>query len=176
MKFLFISCLFFTQFAWSQEIPTKTGSNINQSDAKQFLLHHNKVRAQVGTAPLSWNAKLASYAQSWAQYLVDNKRCNLKHINGIDDEGKILGENIFWGSDYTYYSAIDASKSWYEEKMDYLYSPIGESGQDKVGHYTQMVWKDTREVGVGIGYCKDGGIMIVANYYPAGNFVGEYPY
>jgi hypothetical protein len=39
-----------------------------------------------------------------------------------------------------------------------------------------MVWKNTKEVGVGIGYCKNGGIIIVASYFPAGNYIGQYPY
>jgi hypothetical protein len=39
-----------------------------------------------------------------------------------------------------------------------------------------MVWKTTREVGVGVAYCQSGGIIIVASYYPTGNMMGEYPY
>lgn len=39
-----------------------------------------------------------------------------------------------------------------------------------------MVRKDIKEVGVGIGNCKDGGIMITTSYYPARNFIGKYTY
>ena len=176
MKCLLVACILFTQFSWSQEIPTNTGSNIKPSDAKLFLDHYNKVRAKVHTAPLTWNPKLAAYAQSWAEYLAKNKRCNLIHSKCIDNEGNELGENIYWGSDATLFTPLDASRSWYEEKLNYSYEPIGNSKLSEIGHYTQMIWKDTREVGVGIGYCKGGGIMIVASYYPAGNFIGEYPY
>jgi hypothetical protein len=39
-----------------------------------------------------------------------------------------------------------------------------------------MVWKSTKEVGVGVAYCKNGGIIVSASYFPAGNIVGETPY
>jgi hypothetical protein len=39
-----------------------------------------------------------------------------------------------------------------------------------------MVWKNTTHVGVGIGVCKSGEILIVANYNPPGNYMGEKPY
>ena len=63
-------------------------------------------------------------------------------------------------------------------KVDKLtWSPkLANYAQKGVGHYTQMVWNNTKEVGVGIGYCKTGGIIIVASYFPAGNYVGQYPY
>lgn len=46
----------------------------------------------------------------------------------------------------------------------------------KVGHYTQMVWNYTREVGAGVAYCPGGGIVVVASYHPAGNIIGSVPY
>jgi hypothetical protein len=39
-----------------------------------------------------------------------------------------------------------------------------------------MVWKGTREMGLGVAYTKKGGIIVVASYYPAGNVIGELPY
>jgi hypothetical protein len=44
-----------------------------------------------------------------------------------------------------------------------------------VGHYTQMVWRETREVGIGMAQSKHG-LYVVARYSPAGNIVGEKPY
>jgi pathogenesis-related protein 1 len=176
MKLFLCLLLLLSQYCRSQEIALNTGSNIKPNEAKLFLDHHNKIRAIVGTAALIWNPKLSTYAQSWADYLVKNKECKLIHSKCIDNEGLELGENIYWGSDATLFSPLDASKSWYKEKLNYTYQPIGDSKINKTGHYTQMVWKNTREVGVGISYCKDGGIMIVASYYPAGNYIGEYPY
>ena len=40
---------------------------------------------------------------------------------------------------------------------------------DVVGHFTQLVWKDSKEVGFGIAF--NGNVCFgVANYYPGGNF------
>lgn len=37
-----------------------------------------------------------------------------------------------------------------------------------------MIWKDSKEVGMGRAKSKSGRQIIVANYNPAGNFVGRY--
>ena len=42
------------------------------------------------------------------------------------------------------------------------------------GHFTQVVWKGSREVGFGYAQARDGYYYGVANYYPAGNFIGEF--
>jgi hypothetical protein len=39
-----------------------------------------------------------------------------------------------------------------------------------------MVWKNSKEMGLGIATCPTGEVIIVANYNPAGNYVGQYPY
>lgn len=42
------------------------------------------------------------------------------------------------------------------------------------GHFTQVVWKDSKETGLWRTQMKDGTWIVVAYYYPAGNYVGEY--
>jgi len=43
------------------------------------------------------------------------------------------------------------------------------------GHFSQLVWKGSREIGVGRAITADGHcIFIVCNYHPAGNIAGEY--
>jgi pathogenesis-related protein 1 len=176
MKHLLLLTLLFTKIAWGQQIQAPTGSIITPTDAQKFLDHHNKARAAVKVDKLTWSPRLAKYAQKWAQHLAEDKRCKMIHSDCIDEYGNVFGENLFWGSDASVFNSLDASKSWYEEKSNYSYERVGESRQKDVGHYTQMIWRNTREVGVGIGYCKSGGIIIVASYFPAGNYTGEYPY
>jgi len=173
--FLMASLVFCCVNSKAQSIPTNTGSNFKASDAKIFLDHHNKVRAQVGVGKLTWSSSLSNYAQSWANELAA-KKCKIKHSECRDETGRVLGENIFWGSSSTFYGTLDASKSWYEEKADYNGKPIEATRGKMVGHYTQMVWKYTREVGAGVAYCPSGAIIVVASYYPAGNIVGSVPY
>ena len=45
---------------------------------------------------------------------------------------------------------------------------------DGTGHFTQVVWKDTKEVGFGKSKGQNGKIFVVANYYPAGNVIGYF--
>jgi uncharacterized protein YkwD len=126
--------LLFTQFAWGQQIKAPTGRIITPPDAQKFLDHHNKVRALVHTDALKWNPKLSAYAQSWADYLVKNKGRALIHSNTIDNDGNNLGENIYWGRNATLFTTLAASKSWYEEKLNYTYEPIGDSKFSEIGH------------------------------------------
>ena len=42
------------------------------------------------------------------------------------------------------------------------------------GHFTQMVWKSSQKVGIGTATTKDGKMIIVANYKPPGNIIGEF--
>jgi len=42
-----------------------------------------------------------------------------------------------------------------------------------IGHFTQVVWKGSRDVGIGRAQSRDGKWFVVANFYPAGNFIGR---
>ena len=42
------------------------------------------------------------------------------------------------------------------------------------GHFTQVVWKDSKKLGIAYASGKSG-TYVVANYDPAGNFLGQYP-
>lgn len=142
--------------------------------SQQVLDHHNKVRKAIGAPPLAMSNSLSAYAQQWAEHLA-SKGSNIFHSECMHPDGRRLGENIFWGSSYSDFTPLDASLSWYEEIGKYKYGPVI-GGSKGTGHYTQMVWKDTREMGLGVAQTKQGGIIVVASYYPAGNVVGSYPY
>jgi glioma pathogenesis-related protein 2 len=43
------------------------------------------------------------------------------------------------------------------------------------GHFTQVVWKGSREIGVGRSFAEGGlRVFVVCNYYPAGNVIGRF--
>ena len=43
------------------------------------------------------------------------------------------------------------------------------------GHFTQVVWKKTQSLGIAKAKSpKSGKIIVVANYEPAGNWIGQY--
>ena len=41
------------------------------------------------------------------------------------------------------------------------------------GHFTQVVWKDSKKLGIGIATGKIG-TVVVANYLPPGNYKGKF--
>lgn len=165
-KLIVLALLLISGFSYAQSINTETGSRISAADAQKVLGHHNTVRKDVGTPPLKWSKVLAAFAQEWADHLASTQTFNHRPNNNY-------GENIFMGSGS--YTPLNASESWYSEIKDYKYGKF-RSGSPVVGHYTQMVWKNTAEVGVGVAIASNGDIYIVANYSPAGNYLGELPY
>ena len=155
----------------------------NTIDKKKALKIHNDARKEVGTNPLVWSEKLEKQALFYAKILArkDEKR-RMQHSQTKD------GENLTYSYAYEklkgkitpIYSKTplsDASAGWYEEKKDYKYSKTKRIRVGPpIGHYTQMVWKDTKEVGISYAISKKGSVYVVARYYPPGNYQGEYPY
>ena len=62
---------------------------------------------------------------------------------------------------------------WYSEVRDYNFSKTGEFNL-KTGHFTQVVWRDTKEVGAGIARTENGESFVVARYLPPGNVKGKF--
>jgi len=146
-----------------------TGSTrMKAADQRAILKYHNKVRADVRLKPLVWDSGLAAYAQQWADHLATTT-CKMKHRQPND-----FGENLYIGT-AGYYTAVDAAKAWESEKKDYRGGVIKEKNDKPVGHYTQMVWRNTKKVGCGEAMCS-GMLLVACNYDPPGNYLGEKPY
>lgn len=144
----------------AEEVGT-TGSRLTSAEAKAATLLHNKARAEVGVRPLVWSNKLARFAQNWADHLASSGE--FQHSNGP------YGENLAGGS-----TLEKALGSWLSEKQDYRPGDKGERWS-KTGHYTQIVWGDTREFGCGKAQGTDY-VIWVCEYDPPGNMAGEDPY
>jgi uncharacterized protein YkwD len=133
------------------------------SEAQQLVDAHNKVRALHCAAPLSWSPKLAQVAQAWANTLRD-KGCAFGHSGGQYGENLAAGTTGAMGPEAVV-------QMWYEEVKDYKFPDGGFSMQ--TGHFTQVVWRGTTQVGCGHSQCKGNDIW-VCNYDPAGNWDGQY--
>ncbi|CAI4552196.1 BAQ_1a_G0028950.mRNA.1.CDS.1 [Saccharomyces cerevisiae] len=148
----------------SQAAATSSASS-SDSDLSDFassvLAEHNKKRAlHKDTPALSWSDTLASYAQDYA----DNYDCS----GTLTHSGGPYGENLALGYDGP--AAVDA---WYNEISNYDFSNPGFSSN--TGHFTQVVWKSTTQVGCGIKTCGGAwGDYVICSYNPAGNYEGEY--
>jgi pathogenesis-related protein 1 len=126
---------------------------------------HNAVRARVGTVPLTWSEPLAIVAQNWADRLLANGQ--FVHSHNPD-----YGENLYeiTGAAAT---PADVVNAFAGEVRYYDYPSNTCSGV--CGHYTQVVWNGTKEVGCAVAR---GGRreLWVCEYNPPGNWVGRKPY
>ncbi|HUS32235.1 MAG TPA: CAP domain-containing protein [Kofleriaceae bacterium] len=132
--------------------------------AKAFVDAHNAARAKNCAPPLTWSPQIAKVAQAWADQL-KAKGCVFGHSGNMK-----YGENLAAGT----IGALDPESTvamWYDEIKLYKFPDGGFSMQ--TGHFTQLVWTTTKQVGCGHVQCK-GNDIYVCNYDPPGNYEGEY--
>ena len=133
-----------------------------------MLTRHNLYRAQHQVSDLTRVAAIESIAQSYSEYLAAN---NMFQHSSNTYLGNSLGENLYWGYGFSSIGT-NAVDSWYEEVADYDFnSPGFKSG---TGHFTQIVWKDSQQLGCGIGCGSNNYCYVTCNYYPAGNYLGQF--
>ncbi|XP_075980981.1 uncharacterized protein LOC142979738 isoform X2 [Anticarsia gemmatalis] len=134
----------------------------------EFLHAHNDYRRKHGVPPIELSKKLCKYADEWAKTLAKKGKTDHRDQNEY-------GENIFsaWSSDPNFsVSGRDPVDKWYSEVKNHRF---GKEPTDlSSGHFSQVVWEDSKEVGVGAAKSKDGQIYVVANYFPPGNVIGSF--
>ncbi|KAL7250137.1 hypothetical protein ACSBR1_012189 [Camellia fascicularis] len=147
---------------------TMAHHSLAQNSPLDFLAAHNAVRAQIGIKPLAWNNTVAAYTENYAK--LRSADCNLQHSNGP------YGENIAEGSGE--FTAVDAVKMWADEKPKYDHNSNSCVGGDTAGclHYTQIVWRNTAQIGCARVQCRNEWWFVTCNYYPPGNYMGQRPY
>jgi uncharacterized protein YkwD len=130
------------------------------SEIQQWLDDHNSKRQLHQVGPVTWSATVAASAQNYAD------TCPSGH------SGSGYGENLAWS---TYQVSIETVTSWwYSEESQYDYAKPG--WQSGTGHFTQMVWKGTTEIGCGMAQCSSGKwpYVWVCQYNPPGNVIGTF--
>ncbi|KAL9321319.1 hypothetical protein ACSQ67_013158 [Phaseolus vulgaris] len=132
-----------------------------------YLYGHNDARSEVGVENIVWNNTVAAFAQDYAN---QRKDCQLIHSGG----GGMYGENIAMSTGEM--SAAEAVKMWVDEKQYYDYDSNSCAAGQQCGHYTQVVWRKSVQLGCAKVRCNNGGTFITCNYSPPGNFLGERPY
>jgi hypothetical protein len=140
---------------------------------------HNAVRAMVETQTplpaLAWSDALEATAKTYGMMCINTDGYpNIMDHNPNRGAGHpySVGENIYASGGTA--TAQGAVQSWASEKANYVY-PAGYSSA--TGHYTQIVWRTTREIGCALVNCPSipYGSTIICNYGPAGNSGGP-PY
>ncbi|KAI3446662.1 hypothetical protein Pfo_003327 [Paulownia fortunei] len=157
---------FFLIFIWLSL--TTAAAAAPKNDVRQFMGMQNAARSALRLPPLVWDPKLERYAAWYANQRRED--CALQHSNGP------YGENIFWGSGDGWTPA-QAAAAWVAERRGYNYWSNSCAYGEECGHYTQIVWRDTRRIGCARVVCYDGrGVFMTCNYDPPGNYIGERPY
>jgi len=111
-------------------------------NAFELLSQHNKHRCEHGVPLLTYSDIIAKNAQAWANTIAPQ----MEH-SSFDSRSNIaghwmLGENLFMGKSHME-GVVDA---WYDE-IRYTKNGLVSSFGHDTGHYTQVVWKETRELG-----------------------------
>lgn len=185
---------------------TEAGANVEMGRLMGITAAHNAVRAMVSTQPalppLVWSQTLADYAQQWATQLATSQCASPQHRSGAELQAKDYGENLatfegggFGGMTTTVSTAQKAVDAWAGEVACWTYGTISGGGpggtekcdsacymamnSDGCGHYTQIVWRTSTQLGCGVATCKNGQAtedIWICNYAPAGNIIGRAPY
>ena len=132
------------------------------------LKQHNVYRAKHDVSPLTLSSRLNDVAQHYAEQLARTNR--LVHSGNTH-----FGENLYaFGSSGQALPRPEAVVDrWYSEIQNYNFDKPG--FHTGTGHFTQLVWKSSKELGMGIAQAADGTWYVVANYSPPGNISGQFP-
>jgi len=156
-----------------------TSDCLSEQEIELCVNAHNTLRAlHVNTPSLQWDDAIAAKAQAYALKLLKDHRGKKGTKLVHDTNSKGLGENLYWGDNAKPATCPKATLSWYNEIKDYDYSTARSKNLKAVGHFTQVVWRNTIRFGVGIAVAKsrkyaqygNKEYFIVAKYSPQGNF------
>jgi len=159
--------------------------------ASTVLFHHNMHRANHSASPLTYSSTLAAYATSLSQ------SCNSLSGTSVPAVNASYSTNT-----YAYYTSnredssheseqtARAISTWYNEELDtYIADSAAMMTEptdytNGILHFSQVVWKDTTEVGCAATKCEEGTALnpediwpvswaVVCAYSSAGNCVGN---
>jgi hypothetical protein len=140
----------------------------------RVLATHNRERAQLGVPPLRWSPALAASAQTWAEHLAATG----KFEHAPDDPTSPKGENL-WAGSRGRFTPEAMTGAWIGEKQHFRSGTFPNNSKtgrvEDVAHYTQLVWRDTREVGCALAAGEQEDIL-VCRYANPGNYMGERPF
>ncbi|GJM84469.1 hypothetical protein PR202_ga00139 [Eleusine coracana subsp. coracana] len=140
-----------------------------QNTPQDYVNLHNQARRADGVGPVTWDARVARYAQNYAAQRAGD--CQLVHSGGQ------FGENLFWGPAGWEWTAADALRLWVDEKNNYHYDTNSCDPGKMCGHYTQVVWRNSVRIGCARVVCAaNRGVFIICSYDPPGNWNGERPF
>tara|TARA_B110000259_G_scaffold161255_1_gene185234 strand:+ start:82 stop:630 length:549 start_codon:yes stop_codon:yes gene_type:complete len=182
MKNIFLLSLVCLLFSCSKDDNSDDDiSSLSEEDIVLALKAHNDARKEVGVPNLSWSKTLEADALKWAKTMAEKEEMFHSSNESRPNQGENLAyaySNVNGESVFSLTPALDASNGWYNEINDYTYAEIGSdvNANVMIGHYTQMIWSTTTEVGIAVAISDTGKVYVAARYSPPGNWVGSHPY
>lgn len=136
---------------------------------EEVLSVHNKYRAELDMPPLVWSETLAAHAGQWANQLARSGG-QLRHSQAAGE-----GENL-WRGNIGCFSDSEKVEHWASRRKYFksgVFPDVSTSGNwVDVGHYTQIIWRGTKEVGCAKAIVGKQDIF-VCRYAPPGNVLSK---
>ncbi|KAL7033023.1 hypothetical protein ACKWTF_007462 [Chironomus riparius] len=140
---------------------------IEQTTDKDFIIDclcwHNEYRARHSVAALNISMKLCVSAQEWANHLASRNElyyCPQRVFN--------FGQNIFCCVEASLgVTGQEVASYWYSsiKRYDFCKKPQLLHTNVNAGHFTQIVWKNTKFIGVGKAFSNTGKIFVVGKAF-----------
>eukprot|EP01062_Namystynia_karyoxenos_P047060 TRINITY_DN35397_c0_g1_i1.p1 TRINITY_DN35397_c0_g1~~TRINITY_DN35397_c0_g1_i1.p1 ORF type:complete len:571 (+),score=121.06 TRINITY_DN35397_c0_g1_i1:67-1713(+) len=145
-----------------------TGRSRGAGDEAQraALSAHNKLRARHGAQPLQVSPSCQQNAAMQAENCAGTGVLSHGNKPGQGQNCAMLSGPITDAGAVT-----KAVQMWYDEIRDWQ---PGGGFSPATGHFTQVVWKATKEVGVAVARDRNQRVWVVANYAPPGNMRGQF--
>lgn len=139
--------------------------------AKEFLEAHNEARAAVGVQPLQWSEKLGKDSSLLVRYQRNKRGCGFANLTASK-----YGGNQLWAGTVAV-APRTAVEEWVKEKDFYIHANNSCVPKHECGVYTQVVWRNSKQVGCAQATCvKEQASLTICFYDPPGNVIGESPY
>ena len=156
-------------------VPLVGSTGLSTNVDSRLLAAHNRERTAAGLEPLAWSRELAADAAEWAATLAEAN--DLVHAEDEDPDDP-QGENLWLGTRRAY-APEEMVGMWIDEKRHFkpgIFPDNSRTGNlEDVGHYTQLMWRDTGRVGCAMSANEENEVL-VCRYAAAGNVIGERPF
>jgi hypothetical protein len=134
------------------------GRILDREGIREVVEAHNEARRRFALPPLEWDTALAEQA---LRCIGENRNRRFRHCDSS------FGENMYGTTGIP--EPARAVLSWMDEEA--LYDPVRARCEDfACGHFSQVVWSETRRVGCAVGPGERGWTNLICNYDPPGNF------
>jgi hypothetical protein len=132
-----------------------------------ILNNHNYHRKRHQVESLVRNEDIENMAQEHSEYLAE--------IRSLKNSGNNnYGENLYYCISDTEIclNGEEISENWYSEVNDYDFNNPGYNS--KTSHFTQLIWKGSKQIGCGVACNKQKECFVTCNYNPSGNYLGQF--